>query len=252
MHQSRELQTRCHGVESENFPEQVIRQKKGIMKRIEGIQRHMQTRNRVGGLRRLKKKLQIEMSQQISQEKSRIFYSKNIVRSMRDMLGRMSGFGETVVLGKYLGVPLIGKANRKEEYCYVIDRDVVASSNNVGGLGLCKLDIMNKACISKHGWKLQNNNGELWYVLYSTNACPDIIVGIQQDGKSFSVGTMYGLLDEYGEGTSSETWTNIWKIQATERVRHFVWILQHDRLPTNSRKHRMDLGSVMCSFCNNV
>lgn len=60
--------------------------------------------------------------QQISQEKSRIFYSKNIVRSMRDMLGRMSGFGETMVLGKYLGVPLIGKANRKEEYCYVIDR----------------------------------------------------------------------------------------------------------------------------------
>lgn len=63
MHQSRELQTRCHGVESENFPEQVIRQKKGIMKRIEGMQRYMQTRNRVGGLRRLKKKLQIEMSE---------------------------------------------------------------------------------------------------------------------------------------------------------------------------------------------
>lgn len=77
-------------------------------------------------------------------------------------------------------------------------------------------------------------------------------MGIQQDGKSFSVGTMYGLLDEHGEGTSSETWTNIWRIQGTERVRHFVWILQHHRLLTNSRKHRMDLGSVMCSFCNNV
>ncbi|KAI5416653.1 hypothetical protein KIW84_041617 [Lathyrus oleraceus] len=86
----------------------------------------------------------------------------------------------------------------------------------------------------------------------STNAGPYIRVGIGQDGKSFSVGTMYGLLDDYGEGTSSETWRNIWKIQAIERVRHFLLIVQHDRLLTNSRRHRMCLGSAMCPFCNNV
>ncbi|KAI5438691.1 hypothetical protein KIW84_024426 [Lathyrus oleraceus] len=104
----------------------------------------------------------------------------------------MLGFGETTTLGKYLGVPLTRKEPRKEEYRYIIDQmnaklalwkgggrliwgdngsngkhhvikwDVVTSSKNDGGIWLSKLDITNKACISKLGWKLQNRSGELW------------------------------------------------------------------------------------------
>ncbi|CAL5198416.1 unnamed protein product [Lathyrus oleraceus] len=52
-----------------------------------------------------------------------------------------------------------GDTNRNRKH-HAIKWDVVTSSKNVGGLGLCKLDIMNKACISKLGWKLQNRSGE--------------------------------------------------------------------------------------------
>jgi len=37
-----------------------------------------------------------------------------------------------------------------------------------------------------------------------------------------------------------------------ERVRYFIWLLNHDRLLTNYNKSRMRLGSAMCSFCGNI
>lgn len=60
--------------------------------------------------------------QQVSQEKTSIIFSKNVDRSTRDQLRIMSGFRETNVLGKYLGVPVTGKAPRKADYQYILDQ----------------------------------------------------------------------------------------------------------------------------------
>lgn len=47
--------------------------------------------------------------QQVSIEKTNIFFSKNVDVNTRRRLVSMSGFRETISLGKYLGVPLVGR-----------------------------------------------------------------------------------------------------------------------------------------------
>ncbi|GAU13938.1 hypothetical protein TSUD_262650 [Trifolium subterraneum] len=60
--------------------------------------------------------------QEVSQEKTSILFSKNVRRRVRDKLLSMSGFRETNDLGKYLGVPLNGRAPKNAEYHYLIDQ----------------------------------------------------------------------------------------------------------------------------------
>jgi ribonuclease HI len=60
--------------------------------------------------------------QEVSQEKTSILFSKNVRRCMRDKLLHMSGFRETYDLGKYLGVPLNGRAPKRADYHYLIDQ----------------------------------------------------------------------------------------------------------------------------------
>jgi hypothetical protein len=60
--------------------------------------------------------------QEVSQEKTSIFFSKNTRRQVRDKLFQRSGFRETANLRKYLGVPLIGRAPRKTDFNYIIEQ----------------------------------------------------------------------------------------------------------------------------------
>lgn len=58
--------------------------------------------------------------EQVSQEKTILFFSKSVSRSRREQLVQMLGFIETNSLGKYLGVPLIGNAPRRRDNQYII------------------------------------------------------------------------------------------------------------------------------------
>jgi hypothetical protein len=60
--------------------------------------------------------------QEVNIEKTSILYSKNVSRSMRLKLQQLSGFRETTSLGKYLGVPITGRAPRRSDYTYLIDQ----------------------------------------------------------------------------------------------------------------------------------
>lgn len=43
---------------------------------------------------------------------------------------------------------------------------------------------------------------------------------------------------------------NIWQNAATPRCRHFLWLLQHDRLPTATLlQHRNIIDSALCTYC---
>jgi hypothetical protein len=170
--------------------------------------------------------------QQVSQEKTSILFSKNVEHAMKERLIQLSGFRETNVIGKYLGVPLTGKAPRKEDYSYIIEQistklmawkanqlsfagrvtlaksvlqaipiypmmtavipkvciekihqiqrkfiwgetennkryhavrwNKVTLPKDSGGLGLRRLDTMNKACIGKLGWSLYSGASDFW------------------------------------------------------------------------------------------
>jgi hypothetical protein len=67
--------------------------------------------------------------QEVSQEKTSIFFSKNVSRGVKDKLLRISGFRETDELGRYLGVPLIGQAPRKRDFQYLVDQVAAKLTN---------------------------------------------------------------------------------------------------------------------------
>ncbi|XP_058784072.1 uncharacterized protein LOC131658836 [Vicia villosa] len=60
--------------------------------------------------------------QEISQDKSSILFSNNVPRSLRNRLVGITNFREVESFGKYLGVPLTGKALRRQDFNYVIDQ----------------------------------------------------------------------------------------------------------------------------------
>jgi hypothetical protein len=60
--------------------------------------------------------------QEVSYEKTSIFFPKNVNRVLRNTLMQKSGFRETTHLGKYLGVPLTGNAARRTNFQYIIDQ----------------------------------------------------------------------------------------------------------------------------------
>jgi hypothetical protein len=54
--------------------------------------------------------------QEVSQEKTSILFSRNVSRALKNQLLSMSGFRETSDFGKYLGVPLHGRAPKKTRF----------------------------------------------------------------------------------------------------------------------------------------
>jgi hypothetical protein len=60
--------------------------------------------------------------QEISQDKTSVLFSKNVTRGLKNKILSISGFKETDDFGKYLGVPLTGKAPKRADYQYLLDQ----------------------------------------------------------------------------------------------------------------------------------
>jgi hypothetical protein len=60
--------------------------------------------------------------QKVSTEKTRILFSRTVDVRTRGELINISGFKETKELGKYLGVPLTGKAPKRRDFNYLVDQ----------------------------------------------------------------------------------------------------------------------------------
>ena len=58
----------------------------------------------------------------VSNEKSRILFSRNVSPSLRCTICETLNFQETLNLGKYLSVPILHGCTRKNNYQYIIDR----------------------------------------------------------------------------------------------------------------------------------
>jgi hypothetical protein len=60
--------------------------------------------------------------QEVSQEKTSVLFSRNVNRGLKMTLLSISGFKETSNFGKYLGVPLHGRALKKADFQYLLDQ----------------------------------------------------------------------------------------------------------------------------------
>lgn len=60
--------------------------------------------------------------QDVSVEKTNIYFSKNVPGHLRQLLVMKSGFVETNNLGKYLGISLMGRSPRIVDCHYLVDK----------------------------------------------------------------------------------------------------------------------------------
>ncbi|MCI23473.1 putative ribonuclease H protein, partial [Trifolium medium] len=58
----------------------------------------------------------------VSIEKTSVLFSKNVPRDLREVLLQQSGFREANSLGKYLGIPLMGRAPRHGDFEHLVDK----------------------------------------------------------------------------------------------------------------------------------
>ncbi|CAN1796887.1 Putative ribonuclease H protein At1g65750 [Linum perenne] len=73
--------------------------------------------------------------------------------------------------------------------------------------------------------------------------------GLEHDG-SFRICSAYLLAAEEDDGTLDPIWRLIWRWKGPQRIRQFLWLVAHNRLLTNSERHRRHLAEVgACQVC---
>lgn len=66
----------------------------------------------------------------------------------------------------------------------------------------------------------------------------------------FSFSSALSVVESAGTDTSDRLWSKIWKLKAPERVKSFLWLAAHERLPTNTHCVKCKvIASDMCSRC---
>jgi hypothetical protein len=74
-------------------------------------------------------------------------------------------------------------------------------------------------------------------------------VGIGGNSCGYSVANMYNNLCGYHGEDDNSLWNNVWRLKVPERVRTLVWMMNHDRLLTNSLKNKTGLSHAVCGYC---
>lgn len=71
--------------------------------------------------------------------------------------------------------------------------------------------------------------------VFTNDTCDDIIIWDLSNFGQYSTKSVYLWLLQQEKNVllTEETWTWIWKLKLPENVRHFVWLVMHDSLPTN-------------------
>ncbi|CAN1761174.1 Putative ribonuclease H protein At1g65750 [Linum perenne] len=73
--------------------------------------------------------------------------------------------------------------------------------------------------------------------------------GLEGDGV-FSVKSAYCMLREIEGGDSGSNWSKIWRWEGPNKIRHFMWLLRHDKLMTNVERGRRRLtDNLACQHC---
>lgn len=80
------------------------------------------TRSEMEGVNKVLDRFCAMSGQQVSREKTSIMFSRNVAASARREIAAVAGFREVSSFGKYLGIPLSGKAPKKQDFGYLVDK----------------------------------------------------------------------------------------------------------------------------------
>ncbi|CAN1744017.1 Putative ribonuclease H protein At1g65750 [Linum perenne] len=80
----------------------------------------------------------------------------------------------------------------------------------------------------------------------------DLIWGPEPKGH-FSLKSAYDIRAAVCNPSQSNIWRIVWKWQGPSRIKHFLWLVTHDRLLTNAERHRRHISDTdSCRLYNNV
>ncbi|XP_024035529.1 uncharacterized protein LOC127899286 [Citrus sinensis] len=137
-----------------------------------------------------------------------------------------------------------------------------------GGIGFKQLHYFNVAMLGKQGWRLLSHpdslgsriqignglqttiSGSPWLPDldhgYVTTPLPDAIINALVSSL-----ICYKMLVYLSEIPSSNIWQRIWKLKVPAKVKHFIWRVGVNVLPTadNLRRRQVELASI-CPICN--
>ncbi|CAN1192031.1 Putative ribonuclease H protein At1g65750, partial [Linum perenne] len=79
-----------------------------------------------------------------------------------------------------------------------------------------------------------------------SDAGEDFLVwGLEENGK-FSIKSAYGLLKDFRLDEQNGRWQKVWKWKGPNRIKHFMWIVMHGKLLTNTeRNNRAAAGGII-------
>jgi len=86
----------------------------------------------------------------------------------------------------------------------------------------------------------ENENGK------DLRLCPG-----SRSGK-YTVAATYDILCDFDSLNVDSDWRKVLSLKVQERIRHFMWIVKHNHLLTNYRKHKMHLGNAYCRHCGDT
>ncbi|CAN1787165.1 Putative ribonuclease H protein At1g65750 [Linum perenne] len=151
--------------------------------------------------------------------------------------------------------------NRSKVHLLAWDR--ICRPKDQGGLGLRKARELNQAYLMKLGWAILNNLDKLWvqvltckYMKTLPHHIVSLVAGMELPGDTlgedgiiwgpdprgrFTLKMVYEILDGVGHHTEQAIWKTIWRWAGPSRVRHFLWLVAHDRILTNVERRRRHL-----------
>lgn len=118
-----------------------------------------------------------ELSRQVvSLEKTYFYFSKNVSQASKRLLADKSGFKVCRNMGKYLGVPILGRAPKRNGFQYIIDK----VNGELAGWKSNHLSFAGRVTLSKaviHAISI--------YTMMTTPICQSVLEEIQQLQRGF-------------------------------------------------------------------
>jgi hypothetical protein len=142
-----------------------------------------------------------------------------------------------------------------------IDKDTKVSNLNIDIPEQLK-HVKVKEVVDENGnwnWRILENwlPAEIMYKI-ATALPPDDSAGDDKQqwqgnsAKAFSITNIYHDICGFNQRDSDDKWKRVWKLKTPERVKHFIWLVIHDRILTNERKYKMGLGDNTCCYCGSM
>ncbi|KAF2286812.1 hypothetical protein GH714_030483 [Hevea brasiliensis] len=163
----------------------------------------------------------------ISNVKSTIFFSLNVLPETRDCIATNLNFSVVTDMGKYFGVPIVHSRVSKNTYVPLVEKVIGTEDFDD--------DVVKRFAAILPPSPYAKEDKLVW--------------GLSKDGR-FSIKSALSFLKGNISHSVNPFWQVIWSWASPERIRTFLWLSYHGRILTNVQQvHRRMSSDPSCALC---